>query len=122
MQNRTVVQSVRLKVIRAQAKDYPPMASCKLTPPSRGCPKGEIWQDRIAKVAFGQPVELTPPVPGTTLQGGGATICPTVGRQCLISDNAAEKATPQTRHKRQETHGTTRQKKRVTLTQALAYE
>lgn len=50
----------------------------------------EIWQDRIAKVQPGQPVELVSPVLGRTLQGKVDFIGLTVGRQGLISDDAAE--------------------------------
>lgn len=50
----------------------------------------EIWQDRIARVLPGQPVELVSPVLGRTLQGKVDFIGLTVGRQGLISDDAAE--------------------------------
>jgi HlyD family secretion protein len=50
----------------------------------------EIWQDRIARVQPGQPVELVSPVLGRTLQGKVDFIGLTVGRQGLISDDAAE--------------------------------
>ncbi|WP_146038009.1 HlyD family efflux transporter periplasmic adaptor subunit [Tabrizicola aquatica] len=50
----------------------------------------EIWQDRIARVAVGQPVELVSSALGRTLQGQVAAIGLTVGRQGLISDDAAE--------------------------------
>lgn len=50
----------------------------------------EVWQDRIAKVAAGQPVDLVSPVLGQTLLGRVAGIGLTVGRQGLISDDAAE--------------------------------
>lgn len=50
----------------------------------------EIWQDRIARVAIGQPVELVSSVLGQTLQGTVDSIGLTVGRQGLISDDAAE--------------------------------
>lgn len=50
----------------------------------------EVWQDRIGAVAPGQPVELVAAALGTTLQGRVESIGLTVGRQGLISDDAAE--------------------------------
>lgn len=50
----------------------------------------EIWQDRIAQVSIGQAVEIVSPVVGTTLRGRVDSIGLTVGRQGLISDDAAE--------------------------------
>ena len=50
----------------------------------------EIWQDRIARVTPGQPVELVSSALGRTLQGKVDSIGMTVGRQGLISDDAAE--------------------------------
>lgn len=50
----------------------------------------EIWQDRISTVLVGQPVELATPALGVTLQGRVDSIGLTVGRQGLISDDAAE--------------------------------
>jgi HlyD family secretion protein len=50
----------------------------------------EVWQDRIGRVAPGQPVELVSPVLGQPLQGRVDAIGLTVGRQGLISDDAAE--------------------------------
>ena len=50
----------------------------------------EIWQDRIGAVRIGQPVELAAAALGTTLQGRVDSIGLTVGRQGLISDDAAE--------------------------------
>ena len=50
----------------------------------------EIWQDRIAKVVIGQPVELVSSALDETLQGRVDSIGLTVGRQGLISDDAAE--------------------------------
>jgi HlyD family secretion protein len=49
----------------------------------------EIWQDRIAAVAVGQPVELAAPALGQSLRGTVQSIGLTVGRQGLISDDAA---------------------------------
>lgn len=49
----------------------------------------EIWQDRIAAVAVGQPVELAAPALGRSLRGTVQSIGLTVGRQGLISDDAA---------------------------------
>ena len=50
----------------------------------------EVWQDRIGAVRQGQPVELAATALGTTLQGRVDSIGLTVGRQGLISDDAAE--------------------------------
>ena len=49
----------------------------------------EIWQDRIAAIATGQPVELAAPALGQGLRGAVESIGLTVGRQGLISDDAA---------------------------------
>jgi HlyD family secretion protein len=50
----------------------------------------EVWQDRIAAVQPGQPVELAAPALGHSLLGKVESIGLTVGRQGLISDDAAE--------------------------------
>ncbi|HSF63775.1 MAG TPA: HlyD family efflux transporter periplasmic adaptor subunit, partial [Paracoccaceae bacterium] len=50
----------------------------------------EVWQDRIAAVAPGQPVELAAEALGRMLRGQVDSIGLTVGRQGLISDDAAE--------------------------------
>jgi HlyD family secretion protein len=50
----------------------------------------EIWQDRIGTVRPGQPVELVASALGRSLQGRVDSIGLTVGRQGLISDDAAE--------------------------------
>lgn len=50
----------------------------------------EIWQDRIGKVAVGQPVEMGSSVLEQTLRGRIDAIGLTVGRQGMISDDAAE--------------------------------
>lgn len=57
---------------------------------SRMMAEVEIWQDRIARVTVGQPVELVSSALDTTLQGKVESIGLTVGRQGLISDDAAE--------------------------------
>ena len=49
----------------------------------------EIWQDRIASVAVGQPVDFAAPALGQSLRGTVQSIGLTVGRQGLISDDAA---------------------------------
>lgn len=49
----------------------------------------EIWQDRIAAVAPGQPVEIVADALGRSLRGTVDSIGLTVGRQGLISDDAA---------------------------------
>jgi HlyD family secretion protein len=50
----------------------------------------EVWQDRIATIAPGQPVELAAVALGQTLHGVVDSVGMTVGRQGLISDDAAE--------------------------------
>ena len=50
----------------------------------------EVWQDRIASIAPGQPVDLAAVALGQTLHGVVDSIGLTVGRQGLISDDAAE--------------------------------
>lgn len=50
----------------------------------------EVWQDRISAVRLDQPVELVAAALGATLQGRVDSIGLTVGRQGLISDDAAE--------------------------------
>ncbi|MCB6178093.1 HlyD family efflux transporter periplasmic adaptor subunit [Rhodobacter sp. Har01] len=50
----------------------------------------EVWQDRIGAVAPGQPVELVAAALGQSLRGQVDSIGLTVGRQGLISDDAAE--------------------------------
>ena len=50
----------------------------------------EVWQDRIAAIKPGQPVELAAGALGQTLRGVVDSIGLTVGRQGLISDDAAE--------------------------------
>lgn len=50
----------------------------------------EVWQDRIAAIKPGQPVELAAVALGQTLRGVVDSIGLTVGRQGLISDDAAE--------------------------------
>jgi HlyD family secretion protein len=49
----------------------------------------EVYQDRIANVAVGQPVELAAVAIGQTLQGRVKSIGLTVGRQGLLSDDTA---------------------------------
>jgi HlyD family secretion protein len=49
----------------------------------------EVYQDRIAAVAVGQPVELAAVAIGRTLQGMVQSIGLTVGRQGLVSDDTA---------------------------------
>lgn len=49
----------------------------------------EVWQDRVAAVSVGQPVELASVALGQTLRGTVDSIGLTVGRQGLISDDAA---------------------------------
>jgi HlyD family secretion protein len=50
----------------------------------------EVWQDRISAVKVGQPVELAAAALGQTLRGTVDSIGLTVGRQGMISDDAAE--------------------------------
>ena len=49
----------------------------------------EVWQDRIVAVQVGQPVEMVAAALGETLRGRVESIGLTVGRQGLISDDAA---------------------------------
>ena len=56
---------------------------------SRMMAEVEVWQDRIASVAPGQPVELAAEALGQTLRGTVESIGLTVGRQGMISDDAA---------------------------------
>lgn len=49
----------------------------------------EVYQDRIANVVVGQPVELAAVAIGQTLQGRVKSIGLTVGRQGLLSDDTA---------------------------------
>ena len=49
----------------------------------------EVWQDRVAAIAPGQPVELAAPALGQGVRGTVESIGLTVGRQGLISDDAA---------------------------------
>lgn len=50
----------------------------------------EVWQDRVSGLRDGQPVEIMAAALGHTLQGKIDSIGLTVGRQGLISDDAAE--------------------------------
>lgn len=56
---------------------------------SRMMAEVEVWQDRIASVATSQPVELSADALGQTLRGTVESIGLMVGRQGLISDDAA---------------------------------
>ncbi len=49
----------------------------------------EIWQDRIAAISPGQPVEIVAEALGRSLQGQVESVGLTVGRQGLISNDAA---------------------------------
>ena len=49
----------------------------------------EIWQDRISAIAIGQPVELAAGALAQGLRGTVESIGLTVGRQGMISDDAA---------------------------------
>lgn len=51
--------------------------------------EAEIYQDRIALITPGQPVELASMALGVTLQGKVASLGLTVGRQGLLSDDTA---------------------------------
>jgi HlyD family secretion protein len=57
---------------------------------SRMMAEVEVWQDRIATISPGQPVELAAVALGQTLHGVVESIGLTVGRQGLISNDAAE--------------------------------
>lgn len=49
----------------------------------------EVWQDRVASVVPGQPVDLAAPALEQGMRGTVQSIGLTVGRQGLISDDAA---------------------------------
>lgn len=68
----------------------PPTGMMEMGDIDRMTARVEIWQDRIAAVQLGQPVELVTPAMARTLQGRVESIGLTVGRQGLISDDAAE--------------------------------
>lgn len=77
--------------INARPGERPPSGGImQMGDTSRMMAEVEIWQDRIARVSVGQPVELVSPVLTRTLQGRVHAIGLTVGRQGLISDDAAE--------------------------------
>ena len=59
---------------------------------SRMMAEVEIWQDRIAKVSPGQPVEIFADALGRSLHGHVETIGLTVGRQGVVSDDVAANA------------------------------
>lgn len=68
----------------------PPTGMMEMGDTDRMTARVEIWQDRIAAVHVGQPVELVTPALAQTLQGRVQSIGLTVGRQGLISGDAAE--------------------------------
>ena len=93
LQRATVVAPISGAIldINATPGERPPVGGImQMGDTSRMMAEVEIWQDRIAHVAIGQPVELVSSVLATTLQGQVASIGLTVGRQGLISDDAAE--------------------------------
>lgn len=93
LQRATVVAPINGAIldINATPGERPPVGGImQMGDTSRMMAEVEIWQDRIAHVAIGQPVELVSSVLATTLQGQVAAIGLTVGRQGLISDDAAE--------------------------------
>ena len=51
--------------------------------------EAEIYQDRVAAIAEGQPVELAAAAIGQTLQGTVQFVGLTVGRQGLVADDTA---------------------------------
>jgi HlyD family secretion protein len=52
----------------------------------------EIWQDRIAAVSPGQPVEISADALGRSLYGRVETVGLKIGRQGLVSDDVAANA------------------------------
>lgn len=77
--------------INANPGERPPVDGImQMGDTSRMMAEVEIWQDRVARVTVGQPVELVSSALNTTMQGKVASIGLTVGRQGLISDDAAE--------------------------------
>jgi HlyD family secretion protein len=67
----------------------PPRASWRWAIPAQMMAEVEVWQDRIASVAVGQPVELAAPMRLGGRCAARRSIGLTVGRQGLISDDAA---------------------------------
>jgi HlyD family secretion protein len=79
--------------IRATAGQRPPLEGIMdMGDTSQMMAEVEIWQDRIAAVAEGQPVELIAQALPRPLRGWVESIGLTVGRQGLISDDAAANA------------------------------
>ncbi|MGO4915907.1 HlyD family efflux transporter periplasmic adaptor subunit [Pseudogemmobacter sp. W21_MBD1_M6] len=76
--------------IHARAGERPPAVGImELGDISRMMAEVEVYQDRIARVEVGQPVELAAIAIGQTLQGQVQSIGLTVGRQGLVSDDTA---------------------------------
>jgi HlyD family secretion protein len=76
--------------IHATAGQRPPLEGImEMGFTDRMTAEAEIWQDRIARVAPGQPVEIAATPLGMTFQGRVRSIGLTVGRQGLVSDDTA---------------------------------
>ncbi|HCY99721.1 MAG TPA: ABC transporter permease [Rhodobacter sp.] len=76
--------------LHARAGERPPVAGIMdMGDTDHMMAEAEIYQDRIASVAIGQPVELVAGALGRTLQGKVQSIGLTVGRQGLVSDDTA---------------------------------
>jgi HlyD family secretion protein len=76
--------------LHARAGERPPAAGIMdMGDTDHMMAEAEIYQDRIAAVAVGQPVELVAGALGRTLQGRVQSIGLTVGRQGLVSDDTA---------------------------------
>lgn len=76
--------------VNARAGERPPANGImQMGNTDRMMAEAEIYQDRIAKVAVGQPVELAAAAIGRTLQGRVESIGLMVGRQGLLADDTA---------------------------------
>jgi HlyD family secretion protein len=76
--------------VNARAGERPPAAGImEIGDTDHMMAEVEVYQDRIAAVARGQPVELAAVAIGRTLLGKVQSIGLTVGRQGLVSDDTA---------------------------------
>lgn len=74
--------------IEARAGERPPAGGIlQMGDTSQMMARVEVYQDRIARVAIGQPVELVATAIGKTLRGKVTSIGLTVGRQGLLPDD-----------------------------------
>lgn len=76
--------------VNARAGERPPASGImQMGNTDRMMAEVEIYQDRIARVSIGQPVELAAAAIGQTLQGRVQSIGLMVGRQGLLADDTA---------------------------------